>query len=55
MYLYNIWPREIVLVPNTSTSLQATLAAEVHLSEGQFLLEEQALDVEMCLVYRVGQ
>jgi hypothetical protein len=33
-------------VPNTSTSLQTTLAAEAHLAEGQFLLEEQTLNIE---------
>jgi hypothetical protein len=30
--------RETFLVPNMSLSLQTTLAAEAHLSEGQFLL-----------------
>jgi hypothetical protein len=30
--------------PNTSTSLQTTLAADAHLAEGQFLLEEQTLN-----------
>jgi hypothetical protein len=29
------------LVPNTSTSLQTTLATEAHLAEAQFLLKEQ--------------
>jgi hypothetical protein len=28
----------------TSTALQTTLAAEAHLAEGQFLLEEQTLN-----------
>jgi hypothetical protein len=32
------------LVPNTSTSLQTTLAAVAHLAEGQFLVEEQTLN-----------
>jgi hypothetical protein len=31
------------LVPNMSLSLQTTLAAEAHLSEGQFLLWEETL------------
>jgi hypothetical protein len=45
MCYYKIWFRKTVSVPNTSMSLQATLAAEVHLAEGQFLLDEQALDL----------
>jgi hypothetical protein len=32
-------------VPKMSTSLQTTLAAEAHLAEGQFLLEEQTLNI----------
>jgi hypothetical protein len=32
------------LVPNTSTSLQATLAAEVHLAEGQFIWDRASND-----------
>lgn len=31
------------LVPDTSASLQRTLAAEAHITEGKFLLEEQTL------------
>jgi hypothetical protein len=42
--------RETVLVPNTSPSLQTRLAAEAHLAEGQFLLEEQKLNIDECLV-----
>jgi hypothetical protein len=34
-----------VLVPHTSKSPQTTLAAEAHLAEGQFLLEEQILNI----------
>jgi hypothetical protein len=34
------------LVPNTSTSLQAKLATEAHLAEGQFLPDEQTLNIE---------
>jgi hypothetical protein len=41
-------------VPNMSTSLQTTLAAEAHLAEGQFLLEEQTLNIEKPLIYRTG-
>jgi hypothetical protein len=36
-----------------STSLQTTLAAEAHLAEGQFLLE-QTLNIEKSLMYRTG-
>jgi hypothetical protein len=36
-----------------STSLQTTLAAEAHLA-GQFLLEEQTLNIEKSLKYRTG-
>jgi hypothetical protein len=36
--------------PNTSTSLQTTLAADAHLAEGQFLLEEQALNNAKSLI-----
>jgi hypothetical protein len=42
------------LIPNTSTSLQTTLAADAHLVEGQFLLEKQTLNNARCLVYRAG-
>jgi uncharacterized membrane protein YvbJ len=35
--------RRTFLAPNTSTSLQKTLAADAHLAEGQFLHEEQTL------------
>jgi hypothetical protein len=40
--------------PNTSTSLQTTLAADAHLAEGQFLLEEQTLNKAKSLIYRTG-
>jgi hypothetical protein len=43
--------RETVLVPNVSLSLQTKLAAEMHLAEGQFLLEEQMLNIEKFLMY----
>jgi predicted N-acetyltransferase YhbS len=37
-----------------ATSLQTTLAAEAHVAEGQFLLEEQTLNTEKSLIYRTG-
>jgi hypothetical protein len=42
------------LAPNTSISLQTTLAAEAHLAEGQYLLEEQTLNKVKSLIYRAG-
>jgi hypothetical protein len=33
-------------------SLQTTLAADAHLAEGQFLLEEQTLNNAQSLIYR---
>jgi hypothetical protein len=42
------------LVPNTSTSLQTTLAAAAHLAEGQSLVEEQTLNNAKSLIYRAG-
>jgi hypothetical protein len=42
------------LVPNTSTSLQTTLASVAHLAEGQFLDEEQTLNNAKSLIYRAG-
>jgi hypothetical protein len=38
--------RQTVLVPDTPVPLLATLAAEAHLVEGKFLLEEQILNME---------
>jgi hypothetical protein len=35
-------------------SPQTTLAAEAHLAEGKFLLEEQTLNIEKSLIYRTG-
>jgi uncharacterized membrane protein YcgQ (UPF0703/DUF1980 family) len=40
--------------PNTSTSLQTKLAADAHLAEGQFLLEQQTLNKAKSLIYRTG-
>jgi hypothetical protein len=40
--------------PNTSISLQTILAADAHLTEGQFLTEEQTLNTEKSLIYRAG-
>jgi hypothetical protein len=42
------------LEPNTSTSLQTTLANEVHLAEGLFLPEQPTMNSEICLIYRGG-
>jgi hypothetical protein len=42
------------LAPNTSTFLQTTLAADAHLAEGQFLLEEQTLNKAKSLIYEAG-
>jgi hypothetical protein len=51
---YQIYFNDSGFVPNMSTSLQTTLAAEAHLAEGQFLLEEQTLNIEKSLIYRTG-
>jgi hypothetical protein len=40
--------------PNTSTSVQTTLAADAHLAEGQFLFEEQTLNDAKSLMYRAA-
>jgi hypothetical protein len=45
---------ENVLDPNTSTSLQTTIAADVVLVEGKFSLEEQTLNNAKSLIYRAG-
>jgi hypothetical protein len=50
---YKICFNDSGFVPNMSTSLQTTLAAEAHLA-GQFLLEEQTPNVEKSLIYRTG-
>jgi hypothetical protein len=42
------------LAPNTSTSLQTTIAADALLTEGQFLHEEQILNTAKSLIYRAG-
>jgi hypothetical protein len=49
---YEILLRRTVLAPNTSKFLQTTLAADAHLAEGQFLLEDQTLNKAKSLVYR---
>jgi hypothetical protein len=46
--------RDRDFVPNTPMSLQKTLAAEVHLADGQFLLEEQTLNTEKSVTYKAG-
>jgi hypothetical protein len=40
-------------VSNMSKSLQTTLAADVHLAEGQLLIEEPKLNIEKCPRYRI--
>jgi hypothetical protein len=42
------------MVPNTPTSLQTTLPAEVRLAEGKFFLEEQIFGIEIYLIYGTG-
>jgi hypothetical protein len=42
------------LAPNTSESLQTTLAVDAHPAEGQFLHEEQTLNNAKSLIYRAG-
>jgi hypothetical protein len=44
--------RRTFLAPDTSTSLQTTLAADAHPAEGQFLHEEQTLNNANSLIYR---
>jgi hypothetical protein len=46
--------REPVVVSNTPASLKRALAADSHLSEGQFLHEEQELNKEKSQIYRAG-
>jgi cysteine synthase len=46
--------RGTVLVPNTSTSLRTRLGAYKNLIEGQFLIEEQALNKAKSQIYRAG-
>jgi hypothetical protein len=41
------------LAPNTSTSLQTTLAVDAHTAEGQFLHEEQTLINVKSLVLKI--
>jgi hypothetical protein len=54
MTYYNRRLRKTFLAPNTSTSLQTTLAADARLAEGQFLDEEQTLNNAKSLIYRAG-
>jgi hypothetical protein len=51
---YKVWLKRTFLAPNTSTSLQTTLEAEVHLAEGQLLLEEQTLNKAKSLIHQAG-
>jgi hypothetical protein len=45
---------ETILVPNTSSPLQMTTAAEENLPDGQFVPKEQELNTDMCLIHRKG-
>jgi hypothetical protein len=44
---FKLWLRETVLIPNTSTSLQTKSLSEAHLTGGQFLLDEQTLNIRI--------
>jgi hypothetical protein len=46
--------KKTVLAPKSSTSLQTILAAEAHLAEGQFFLQEQILNKSKSLEYQTG-
>jgi hypothetical protein len=48
---YKICLRDRDFVPNICMSLQTTLSAEARLA-GQFLLEEQILNIEKSLIYQ---
>jgi hypothetical protein len=50
---YEICLRETILVPNTSTSLQTTLAAEAYPADGRLSLKEQTWK-EDSLIYPTG-
>jgi hypothetical protein len=52
MTYYNKLLRRTFLAPNTSPSLQTTVAADAHLTEGQFLHEEQTLNTAKSLTNR---
>jgi hypothetical protein len=47
---YKILLKQTVWVKNTLTSLQTILAAEEHVAEGRFLLEQQKLNKEESLM-----
>jgi hypothetical protein len=51
---YRTLLKRMFLAPNTSTSLQTTLAADAHLAERQLLHEEQTLNKAKSLIYRAG-
>lgn len=42
------------MIPDESTSLQTTVAAEARLIEGQFLFEDKTLNKEKFLQYHAG-
>jgi hypothetical protein len=46
--------KENDLAPNTSVSLQTTLAVDAHLAEGYILHEEQTLNKAKSPMYRAG-
>jgi hypothetical protein len=46
--------KETVLFPNTSASLKIILAAEAHIAERIFLVEEQALNTDNSLTHGAG-
>jgi hypothetical protein len=46
--------RVTAAVPNTSTSLQTTLTAETHPTEGQFLSDEKTFNNQISVIYRTG-
>jgi hypothetical protein len=42
------------LVPNASTPLQTTLAAQEHLALSQLLLDENTVDIKHFMMYLAG-
>jgi hypothetical protein len=50
---YDIYLRETVLIPNTSTSLQITLAAEARLTDTIFAWDAD-IDKTKSVIYRAG-
>jgi hypothetical protein len=52
-YHHKVKRKEAVSSPYMSTSIQ-TSAAEAHLTEGQFLVEEHLMNKEKSLIFRAG-